>query len=151
SLSGWDVQEIEPGRQVLQLFFLNALQPDRSTGVRVSARRVPPVAGERAVVPPLVAVDAGTSEQFVVVSTSAALLPLLDGGQGLEPLALRELPPATRALDFLVPRLNDHTARTIAFRVSGNATSGRLRFEPAESLRDAARGDRALSTEEQNL
>jgi hypothetical protein len=150
NLSGWDVQELEPGRRVLQLFFLNALQPDRPTGVRVSARRVPPVAGESAVVPPLVAVDAGTAEQFVVVSTSTDLLPVLEGGQGLEPLSFRELPPATRSLDFLVPRLEDDAARTVAFRISGKSMTGRLRIEPAGPLRDSVRADRALSTEEQN-
>jgi hypothetical protein len=147
NLAGWDVHEIEPGRRVLQLFFLNALQPDRPTGVRVSARRLPPVAGESSVVPPLSAVDVGTSEQFVVVSTGADLRPILDGGRGFEPLALRELPPATRSLDFLVRRLDDNTARTIAIRVQGTTTTGGLRTEPNESPRDSARTGDAPSAD----
>src|SRR5262245_14125277 len=148
NLSGWDVQEIEPGRRVLQLFFLNSLPPDRPTGVLVSARRLPPVAGESAVVPPLVAMDAGESEQIVVVSTASDLQPILDGGQGLELLALRELPAATRTLNFLAPRLADDTARAIAFRVTGDATTGRLRAEAAQPARDSAHPATTRSSEE---
>ncbi|MGE5193898.1 MAG: hypothetical protein ACM3U2_15500 [Deltaproteobacteria bacterium] len=136
-LSGWEVQESEPGRRILHLYFLNALRPDRPQRVRISARRLPPDGGERAVVPPLVTLDASAVEQYVVASTSSEFRAVVEGAGGFELLTPGDLPPETRALDFLDSRLADPAMRSIVCRSTGPSASAGLRVEPAELRRDS--------------
>ena len=41
-LSGWKLDDADPARPVLNLFFRNALRPDRPQRVRILSRRLPP-------------------------------------------------------------------------------------------------------------
>jgi len=146
-LSGWEVQETEPGRRVLHLYFLNALKPDRPQQVRISARRLPPGPGEPAVVPPLIPQDVNEAEQIFVVATAAESRPVVTDANGIEPFEIRDFPEETRGLDFLAPRLADAQLRSVAFRTLGAAAHGELRIERIERQRDPASGIGAGSDE----
>ena len=89
-LSGWEVQETEPGRRILHLYFLNALKPDRPHRVRISARRLPPGTGEPAVVPPLVPLEVNEVEQIFVVATASEWRPVVAVANGIEPIDIRD-------------------------------------------------------------
>lgn len=136
-LSGWEVRESEPGRRVLQLYFLNALKTDRPQKIRISARRLPAGPDERALVPPLIPIDTTDVEQFVVVSTGVESRPIVDGAKGIESLNVQDLPDDIRNLDFIGALLNDRRLRAVAFRSLGTTANGGLRVEPIEPLRDS--------------
>src|SRR6185369_13767267 len=54
NLSGWEVQESDPGGRILHVYFLNALQSERPQRIRITARRLPPGENEQAAVLPVV-------------------------------------------------------------------------------------------------
>ena len=131
-LAGWDVEEVNPEKRLLHVYFLNALEPDRPQRVRISARRLPPALGEQAVMPPLIPADAGEVEHFVVVTTGPESRPVVESSSEIELLTLRELPEDARRIEFLSSRLADRHSRFLAFKTLRSSASTRLLVEPFE-------------------
>ena len=136
-LSGWEVQATESGRQILQLYFLNALKPGRPHSVHISVRRLPPAAGEPASVPPLVPAENSEIEQIVVVTAGSDWRPVVETAPGIERLSIRDIPAESLRLDFLRARLSQHGARSVVLKAVGTNARGSLHVEQASPGSDS--------------